>query len=406
MNNVHTETEPLKHLETVRRRAHAMLALAREGALAHFEYHDEKRLPTALFVAEVTKTRYPTLEVPPHTRWRHFEMAGIDRIAPLCAGMSARDRGRMLTEIALISVLLDAGAGKDWSFMEAESGMRYSRSEGLALAALKLFKSGHLSSEPGLVLQADAKALQALDANTLAEVFQVSDTNPLTGLEGRAALLRRLGARIEAAPEYFGSGGRAGGLFDVLSEKADTGRLSVKVLFRTLLDALAPIWPARLQYAGESLGDVWTHKALQSADPLSAFVPFHKLTQWLTGTMVEALEHAHITVLDTECLTGLAEYRNGGLFLDTGLLTLRDKAAQARVYCPEDELVVEWRALTVALLDEVAESVREVLGKTSDELPLPAVLQGGTWEAGRRIARQMRPDGTPPLQVISDGTLF
>jgi len=68
--------------------------------------------------------------------------------------------------------------------------------------------------------------------------------------------------------------------------------------------------------------------------------------------------------------------------------------------------VVEWRALTVALLDQLAGLVRQRLGRDARQLPLPRILQGGTWAAGRAIARRLRPDGAPPLRVISDGTVF
>jgi hypothetical protein len=69
-------------------------------------------------------------------------------------------------------------------------------------------------------------------------------------------------------------------------------------------------------------------------------------------------------------------------------------------------LVVEWRALTVALLDRLAERVRAKLGRTPESLPLAGILEGGTWAAGRAIAFSRRPDGSPPLKVISDGTVF
>ena len=70
------------------------------------------------------------------------------------------------------------------------------------------------------------------------------------------------------------------------------------------------------------------------------------------------------------------------------------------------EVVVEWRALTVALIDELADRIREKLGMSAAELSLPKILEGGTWSAGRRIAAELRPGGGPPLAVISDGTLF
>jgi hypothetical protein len=71
-----------------------------------------------------------------------------------------------------------------------------------------------------------------------------------------------------------------------------------------------------------------------------------------------------------------------------------------------DAFVVTWRSLTVALLDRIAPMVRERLGVSAEQFPLARVLEGGTWAAGRAIAREKRADGSPPLVIISDGTVF
>ena len=67
---------------------------------------------------------------------------------------------------------------------------------------------------------------------------------------------------------------------------------------------------------------------------------------------------------------------------------------------------MEWRALTVALLDRLADVVRARLKMDRQTLPLARILQGGTWTTGRNIAKKMRPDGGPPLKIVSDGTVF
>ncbi len=135
-------------------------------------------------------------------------------------------------------------------------------------------------------------------------------------------------------------------------------------------------------------------------------VPLHKLSQWLTYSLIEPLMRAGITVKNIDGLTGLAEYRNGGLFVDSGVLALRDPADAARVHDVASPLVVEWRALTVALLDRLAEALRRRLGLDAVSLPLAKVLEGGTWAAGRAIALARRADGAPPISVRSDGTVF
>jgi hypothetical protein len=115
---------------------------------------------------------------------------------------------------------------------------------------------------------------------------------------------------------------------------------------------------------------------------------------------------AGVTVNDVDGLTGLAEYRNGGLFVDTGVLVLRDPADTARVHDVGAPLVVEWRSLTIGLLDRLADGLRRRLGLDAVTLPLAKVLEGGTWAAGRAIAQARRADGAPPIAVRSDGTVF
>jgi hypothetical protein len=134
-------------------------------------------------------------------------------------------------------------------------------------------------------------------------------------------------------------------------------------------------------------------------------VPFHKLSQWLTYSLLEPFGWAGVSVGGLDALTGLPEYRNGGLLLDTGVLRLQDPDWAARSWAVGDELVVEWRALTVALLDELAPLVRARLGVDSEQMPLACVLEGGTWAAGRALAERQR-NGLPPLTVASDGTVF
>jgi hypothetical protein len=135
-------------------------------------------------------------------------------------------------------------------------------------------------------------------------------------------------------------------------------------------------------------------------------VPLHKLSQWLSYSLIEPLQDAGLEVTDIDGLTGLAEYRNGGLFVDLGVLVLKDPADLGRAHPVESPLVVGWRALTVALLDRMAPLVRARLGVSAEDFPLARMLQGGSWTAGRKVAAERRADGGPPLKVISDGTVF
>jgi hypothetical protein len=135
-------------------------------------------------------------------------------------------------------------------------------------------------------------------------------------------------------------------------------------------------------------------------------VPLHKLSQWLAYSLIEPLEHAGVRVSGVGDLTGLAEYRNGGLMLDMGVIVAREPGALSLVHAVSDPFIVGWRALTVALLDEIAPLVAMRLGLAPENFPLARVLEGGTWAAGRLIARERRTDGGPPIRISSDGTVF
>lgn len=212
------------------------------------------------------------------------------------------------------------------------------------------------------------------------------------------------------------------------------------------MTGLGPIWPAkRTQLNGVSLGDSWPCASLpQGAAPWEAIAPFHKLTQWLCYSLMPPMTRMlGARFAHAELLTGLPEYRNGGLLVDTGLLTLREPerrrgeeaykvhmaATGAKcmevvpVFAPDDDVVVEWRCVTVGFLDEIHAAVNEELGLFGRaRLSLAQVLEAGTWKVrdcslcdgsadgakgGREIAEVSRPNTKePPIMTISDGTVF
>jgi hypothetical protein len=221
-------------------------------------------------------------------------------------------------------------------------------------------------------------------------------------------LLNRLGTVVGSRPDLFAleDSPRPGGLFDALVREATHHSIPATAILALLLESLGPIWQGRPSLDGVPLGDCWPHPAFTGNAPVDRFVPLHKLSQWLAYSLIEPLESAGIRVHDVNGLTGLAEYRNGGLFVDMGVLVPCDPTAMTRTYDVSDPFVVEWRALTVALLDRIAPLVGERLGLTPEQFPLARVLEGGTWAAGRLIARDRRADGGPPFQISSDGTVF
>ncbi|GGC55014.1 URC4/urg3 family protein [Hoyosella rhizosphaerae] len=383
----------LRSTSTIRERANQLLRRARDDQSSWFAVDDGALEKAADLVEAVTRERYPDLKIPYHSRWRHFEAGGVDRIGELHTRLTDQQaRVATLIDLTVVSVLLDAGAGPQWSYTEHQSGLTFARSEGLGVASWHAFLNGVFSSDSAHPLQADATGLQNLTTAQLSEAFQVSPDNPLIGVEGRVQLLRRLGAAISTV-------GRPSELF--------TGLTSVTAhdILDRLLTGLSRIWLADNTLGDERLGDCWWHDAVVGEGLTQGWLPLHKLSQWLTYSLIEPLQWSGVQVTGLDELTGLPEYRNGGLLLDTGVLRLRDPECTQREWKVGDELIVEWRALTVALLDELAPLVRARLGMQPDQMPLACVLEGGTWAAGRKLAQQLR-GGLPPLSIASDGSVF
>ena len=103
----------------------------------------------------------------------------------------------------------------------------------------------------------------------------------------------------------------------------------------------------------------------------------------------------------SELLTGLPEYRNGGLLVDTGLLNLKEADSTrgltayrsnahlkgqpnfevVPLFATDDDVIVEWRAVTVGFLDDLLIEVNSQLGLSgSDKMSLAQMLEAGTWK--------------------------
>lgn len=339
--------------------------------------------------------------------------------------ISVQERTRKLIDLFLVSALLDAGAGVKWQYKSKESGRVYRRSEGLAVAVLESFKAGLFSSDPNEPCQVDSIGLGKLTVGSMAKALQVTEHNPIEGLEGRTSLLLRLAGALKKNLDIFGVDARPGNMLgwysdfgiirdnlltvltDYLLSHPSTQASSVPVvplpvLWDILMEGLAPIWPVKTKVDGISVGDAWPCLSMpvDSANPCGNIVPFHKLTQWLCySLMVPMTKLMHIHFAGVELLTGLPEYRNGGLLIDTGLLTLKPEDAKrglnqfqanalkhnqpsmevVPLFSVDDDVVIEWRALTVGFVDDLAFEVNSILGLVGDKkLSLAQILEAGT----------------------------
>jgi hypothetical protein len=497
----------LRRPQTIRARCAAITQAVTDERSGWFRIDRTQLDATAARVVAVMRRRFPTLDIPFHSRWRHFEAGGVDRKAELDAAighLSPADRARAHFDLTVVSVLLDAGAGAAWSYTErsgplppaalpadrvsrddllsmldqaavkstaastaettaeapaepsaatpaetaaeptteppAESSAgarpavavaplptpasapaptaaaaadlsRYTRSEGLGVATFRAFMAGAFSSDKAQPCRVDAAALRQLDVAALRAIFQASASNPLVGLEGRVGLLQRLGDALVFEAARDGLQARPALLFDRITDGGTATSVTAGDVLLHVLQAMGPIWTSGSMVMGVRAGDVWEHRWAGTStgrgeDTVTrGWVPFHKLSQWLSYSLLEPLQWSGAAVTGLDDLTGLPEYRNGGLLIDTGVIVPRQARLLERRWKPADEFTVEWRAMTVTLLDELAERVRLQLGVTAEQMPLACILEGGTWAAGREIAAERR-GGSPPVQIDSDGTLF
>ncbi|MFP5384759.1 MAG: DUF1688 family protein, partial [Bacteriovoracia bacterium] len=188
----------------------------------HFRYHEERIPSTVDFVMETIRENYPDMNIPFHSRWGHFRPGNVDRALWLKArirDLDPMEQARVKWDLVIPSVLLDAGAGPQWKYFEKETSREYSRSEGLGVASFHLFINGTLSRD-GKSVRTDAEGLSKVTPALIEEYFQVSDRNPLVGVQGRTNLLNNLGRALENKTIF--KDGRPGNLIDHLVARHGT----------------------------------------------------------------------------------------------------------------------------------------------------------------------------------------
>ena len=425
----------LRDPAAVRLRCAAVTQAVSDGRSGHFRVDRRPLAALAERVGAALRERYAEGRVPAFSLWRDVEAGGVSRageLDALLAGRSAAEQARARFDLVVVSVLLGAEAGAPWRYREGSgavdalalppqrhgrdqllgmldaaaapagapsvpaaepaeaSGAGLAGAEGLAVASLRAFMAGAFSSSADDPLRADATALKLVDPAALRALFQARSSNPLVGIEGRAGLLQRLGDALLTEAAREGQPARPGLLFDRVTEGGSRSEVSATALLQMLLRALGPVWRGGGMVKGVPAGDAWPHAfaGAGGADPATAgWVPFHQFGQWMVWSLVEPLQQAGVTVTHLAALTGLPGSACGGLLQDAGVINPRRERDLARRWATASEFVIEWRALTVTLLDELA---------LQSGLPLASVLMGCRLLAG----------AAPPLHIDSDGTVF
>ncbi|EKJ77578.1 hypothetical protein FPSE_02076 [Fusarium pseudograminearum CS3096] len=430
-----TDRDYLLSLRAVRIHANKVFEAAKRGELKHFDYDESRMSEVADYVSKVIDRdfgpdKYDT--IPPHGRWQHFDVGGVARVDSLIkqwsseADIDKTEITRRLIDLFFVSVLLDAGAGDVWRYKESDSGQEVVRSEGIAVASLHMFQAGAFSSDDSAKTRVDGKGLVQLQESDFNTHFQVSADNLMVGVPSRVQLLQAVGSSLLKQPDVFGESGRPGNLVDYLMTKSsDSKTLGYEQLWSCLQSLLIPSWPGnRTVFNGQPIGDAWPLEVLASiadkegnSQEKSKIQPFHKLTQWLAYSLSVVFERQlGYTWENMELGTGLPEYRNGGLYVDLGVLKLKNDDLQVGKensgqdlpqFDASSDVIVEWRAMTVALLDELHQMLQDNYKPRGVNLSLLQMLEAGTWKSGRELAAELRPaTKCSPILVISDGTLY
>lgn len=210
---------------------------------------------------------------------------------------------------------------------------------------------------------------------------------------------------------------------DYLLKDGKDKELNYEALWSILQRILLPAWSSnRPRINDQPIGDAWPLRVLQdksgdSGNPTAGIHPFHKLTQWLGYSLtVPFMKVLKLKWINIETGTGLPEYRNGGLFVDMGVLKLKPEVLSKGIeasgqalplFSSTGDVIVEWRAMTVALLDELHKLVNNILAPQGVSLSLPQLLEAGSWKSGRELAAKYRPETrSSPILIDGDGTLF
>lgn len=431
-----TNQDEIKHLltiQSVRERTAPIFKLALDNNLDYFNVDLSKTPEVIEFVSGIITRDFKDFSlIPPHGRWGHLNAGGHDRVEQLISkwrnsSIDEIEIGKKLIDLFVFSVLIDAGAGNSWSYKEASSGEEFNRSEGLAIASIDLFIQGQLSGNPKDPYIVNGSVLKNFTKKDLIHAFQISETNPLSGEDGRLKLIQNLGEALSSNIKIFGKEGRPGNLIDYLHSKTtDDKTLDLSLIWDTLMEGFTPIWPkGRVEIDGISLGDAWplstTAKVNGAHNFIDTIIPFHKLTQWLSYSLLVPLQQYgyKFIIKNQDLQTGLPEYRNGGLFVDFGVIQLKDEYLKKGLelskeigsitpeipsFKPDDGVIVEWRAITIGFLDYILPLINK---KINYELSLPQLIEAGSWKSGREIAAKLRPNTKgPPIDLYSDGTVF
>lgn len=382
--------ERLLTASAVRDRASAVFQVAQAGGLAHVTV-DLTKLPDAVArTISAIEARYPDFQIPPFGCWRAFEAGGHDRWSALAGARGFETPDAFLcaaADLAILYHVLSMPLRDDWVLTDTITGDTLSGRDGLAVGVLSMFAAGSFSADPADPLRTDAHALIRLEEDEIVWGLQLDRNRDCDTIKSATELLRRLGEASGLRPDLFEVEGatRPGHLVIPFFRASEDAPVELAKLLEALLDGLSPMWQGGAKLDDVTLGDAWQHSALLQDLEAPGIVPFHLPAEELAYALVEPFAQVGIEVVGLDDLTGLANLDHAALFLDTGVLTLKDLNDPDPEGPAALDRAIELRALTVILLDRLAASLRDELDAPAGALPLTCVMEGGTLQAGREV---------------------
>ncbi|ORX52807.1 DUF1688-domain-containing protein [Hesseltinella vesiculosa] len=412
-------------LITLREQCLKIQQLANKNQLRHFDVDSTK------FQDMVDLRDYQGMpdQMPMYGQWYRFGCHGqIKTLLQSWQGVSPLAQTQRLVDLFVVASALDVESvsrQRSWHYKDPKTSRAIGGSQGIAMATLDLFKAGAFSCDPQDPFRVDGEKLKTPGQPTHFRVsLQPKSASHLPGLEDRLSLLQHIGHVLQSQPCFRGDQGtsfRPGHFIDYLLDHHATIHTKKGPLI-----PLETLWPGAMQ-----LGELWARPEgdiqdcpsllLDSATSMEAKIPFHKYTQWLIYSISEPMEKLlGATIEGKDLLTPVPDHWQGGLLLDTGFLTLKPEETKrgldqfsknakrlgqvqmevAPMFEKDDPVVIEWRALTVAYMDIIADQVRQALRQTRTSLPLSKFMEAGSYSVGKDLAEISRPlTQVPPIMI-------
>jgi len=365
--------EHLHRLDVVRERAWMLLAAAERNQSDHFQLSPEAVDTVAVALARAIRETWGEAPPPLANLWHRLERhhpAALESLAETLrrgpGGDDALERARSGADLALLHRVMtpSSPAGGD-----------------PALPALVAHLAAGGCTASGAGARLDAPGLRRLLAND----GSLPPPEPLAQRLAEADVRRRLetlAQGLEQAPELYGIEGRFGDLLDRLPTTNGNG-VTPQQLVDTLAPLIDPITASTVRIGGRLAGDVWRHPLAWAEDRSREIVPFHCLLLALVLDLVAPLEEAGRGLEQLDQLPVPADRALATTMLRLGLVRPRHAAVARLRHPPGSDIVVEIRALSLALAERLVDRLRAELGRTVHDLPVARIVEPLAQLAGK-----------------------